>query len=210
MFHAKGGMWMVTTGVCCDSHKGGSSGIFPVCQGSRPDPAWKLMCPSVLTLLVWPCCHGPCEALDCALSTLSLPEASPAQLQDQALALDPRSKCSGGSTVRMRWLKWHPPPSPGLSVDEQGSYKDPVPLLLLPPSVNSNLLHPCCPWGLQSPAAQPFLSPLYCQTQRSPYPCVALQSGLKRVLCSKNASNLTPPQLLNFLWLHSTHAGWAG
>lgn len=66
--------------------------LFPMCPGSRPDPAWQLLCPSVLTLLVCPCCHGLCEALDCVLSTLPLPEGPSARLQDEALALDPSSK----------------------------------------------------------------------------------------------------------------------
>ena len=116
---------------------------------------------------------------------------------------------SGSSTVRTRWLKWHPPPSPGLSPDDQGSCKDPVPLRPLHPSANSHLLHPCCPWGLQSPAAWLFLSPLYCWTPRSPYPCIALQSGLKRASRSQKASKLTLPQLLNCLSLHSMRVGWA-
>ena len=80
------------TGVCCNSHKGNGSNFFPLCQGSRPDPAWQLLCSSVLTLLVCPYCHGLCEALDCGLSALPLPEGPPARLQDQALALDPNSK----------------------------------------------------------------------------------------------------------------------
>lgn len=92
---------MVTTGVCCDSHKGDSSDIFPVCQGSRPDPAWKLVCPSVLTLLVWPCCHGLCEALDCVLSTLSLPEASPAGSRTKPWLWTPEA-----STVVAALLGW--------------------------------------------------------------------------------------------------------
>lgn len=91
-FGAKGGRRIVTIRVCCDSHKGNGSDFFPVQQGSRPGPAWQLPCPSVLTLLVCPCCHGLCEALDCGLTTLPLPEGPPARLQDQALSLEPSSK----------------------------------------------------------------------------------------------------------------------
>lgn len=158
--------------------------------------------------LFCPCCHGLREALDCCLSTLPLPEGPPAQLQDQALGSGPQQQAHRGSgTVRTRRLKCRPPSK---SRSDSGPCKDPVPHHLLHPSANSHLLHPCCPWGLRSPAAQPFLSLLYGWTPRCPYPCIALQSGLKRASCGQKVSKLTLPQLLNCLSLHLTHVGWAG
>lgn len=39
-----------------DSHKGSDSDFPRVCQDNRPDSAWQLLCPCVLTLLVFPYC----------------------------------------------------------------------------------------------------------------------------------------------------------
>lgn len=139
----------MTTGLCCDSHKGNGSDFFPVCQGSRPDPTWKLLCPSVLILPLLPWTVRNTGLL----------------LEHPAVAGG--SSCTAPGPSPWLWTpaastqgQWHcqdkmaemPPPSKSRS--DSGPCKDPVPHHLLHPSANSHLLHPCCPWGLRSPAAQ--------------------------------------------------------
>lgn len=105
----------MTTGLCCDSHKGNVSDFFPACQGSRPDPAWKLLCPSVLILPLLPWTVWSTGLL---LEHPALAGGSFCTAPGPSLGSGPQQQAHRGSgTVRTRWLKWCPPPSPDLSLD---------------------------------------------------------------------------------------------
>lgn len=151
--------------------------------------------------LFCPCCHGLCEALDCCLSTLPLPEGPPAQLQDQALGSGPQQQAHRGSgTVRTRRLKCRPPSK---SRSDSGPCKDPVPHHLLHPSANSHLLHPCCPWGLRSPCSTTISEPLVWLNTEVPLPlhspAVWSKKGIMRPKSKQANSSATLKLLITTL-----------
>lgn len=143
--------------------------IFFPCK-SRPDPARQLLGPALLTLLVCPDCHGLGAALGCGWNALSLAECPAAWLQDQASALDPRSKHTGSAFIR--WMKWHLPPSPGVILDEQWLCTYPLPFFPRIPCLKSSCFTPAAPWV--------FLS---LQCGRS-WPLVLLNTNIPRPLQS--------------------------